>query len=192
MEAKEKKEIGVRLKQEIERKFSSIDGFAAIIEMEPSNLRSNYLSGKSVPGGKLIVKLKKAGIDTDYVLTGQETIKRSLSGAFEKLMKAEAKIKDLELERNHYKSLFFLLMNRFQPVLELIKNAELQKQYKELERTRNFHPLPDKWVKDYSVTDLGDGSISISPSKYVNENKGKYYEDTPKRDKRTSSERDKE
>lgn len=64
-------QIADRLKEEIIRHFKSIDGFAKALDMHPSSLRSNYLSGKSIPGGKWLYRFANLGLDINYILLGK-------------------------------------------------------------------------------------------------------------------------
>lgn len=65
----DKIEIGNRLK-ETASTYKSKAEFARIIGFKPQSLY-DYFEGKKTPGTKLIDRMQKAGIDTDYILYGE-------------------------------------------------------------------------------------------------------------------------
>lgn len=67
----DKKEIGLRLKQFLKGKFSSIDEAGIHLETTGNTLRTTYLNGKSLPGAELIYKLLLIGCDINWLFTGE-------------------------------------------------------------------------------------------------------------------------
>jgi hypothetical protein len=52
------------------------------------------------------------------------------SELIDKLIKLERENKSIKREKEHYKSLYYILLNRLQPILELNKAFNLQEAYK--------------------------------------------------------------
>jgi len=67
----ENKSIGARLREELLERFGSLDKAASVIGASRGTYFGAYLSGKSKPGGIVIKKLKEAGCDVDYIMTGK-------------------------------------------------------------------------------------------------------------------------
>lgn len=63
----DKIEVGNRLRKFIKEKFGTYERGAASLDMKPPSLQS-YLRGDSLPGAKLIAKLKELGCNTDWLL----------------------------------------------------------------------------------------------------------------------------
>ena len=68
---KNNEQIGKRLSEEIEQKFGSLKGAALAIGVASGAYFRPYIAGTSKPGMTLRNKLKKAGVDVDYVMTGK-------------------------------------------------------------------------------------------------------------------------
>lgn len=66
-----KEEIGSRLEEFCIKNFSTQKEFADAIGIAPSNLRSIYFPGKSLPGAEILVKLAYLGCDVQWLLTGK-------------------------------------------------------------------------------------------------------------------------
>jgi transcriptional regulator with XRE-family HTH domain len=59
-----------RLRRFALAKYGSINALAKALGTQGGSLRSNYLSGKSVPGGEMLAKLHSLGCDPTWLLTG--------------------------------------------------------------------------------------------------------------------------
>jgi hypothetical protein len=62
--------IAERLRRFAKIKFSTIKGLADAMKMSDVALRTNYLSGRSIPGGKVLMLLDGLGCDIKWLLTG--------------------------------------------------------------------------------------------------------------------------
>lgn len=71
MNTKEKVEIGLRMKEFAQKNFGTIDALAKLLDMEPTNLRTNYIKGKSVPGGAILKRMALLGCDIHWLLTSE-------------------------------------------------------------------------------------------------------------------------
>lgn len=67
-----KLDISSRLRKFIAENYGSIKEFATLMGMKDTNLHQAYLSGKSVPGGEMLLKLANLGCDVHWLLTGEE------------------------------------------------------------------------------------------------------------------------
>lgn len=63
--------IGTRLGEEILKYYKSKREFALAIGIRPQAL-NNYLNGNIIPGRSMLEKFKKAGLDINYILYGEE------------------------------------------------------------------------------------------------------------------------
>lgn len=63
----DKKEFGNRLKEFAKSKFGKLDLLANALDMSPQSLQS-YLTGRSLPGTKLLSKLAELGCDINWLL----------------------------------------------------------------------------------------------------------------------------
>lgn len=66
-------EAGKRLKEELLKIYASVGEASAALGMSPQSL-SQYLSGKRMPGNKVLKRIKELGIDTVYVTTGRKDL----------------------------------------------------------------------------------------------------------------------
>lgn len=62
--------ISKRLRRFGKVKFGTMAAFAAELGMSPSALNASYLSGRSMPGGEIMLKLLLMGCDINWLLIG--------------------------------------------------------------------------------------------------------------------------
>ncbi|MFC2084941.1 XRE family transcriptional regulator [Bacteroidota bacterium] len=62
-------EIGKRLREFIKKKYSTIAEFAEAMDRDKTFF-TPYFSGKSIPGGEILAKLRDLGCDINWLLTG--------------------------------------------------------------------------------------------------------------------------
>jgi len=65
-------EIGHRIKLFGERKFKSVAELSRKLHYKNRQQIYDYISGKSYPGGELLIKLAKLGCDINWLLLGEE------------------------------------------------------------------------------------------------------------------------
>lgn len=130
--------IAARFREEIIEKFEKIDMFASMIGMEPSNLRTSYLSGKSIPGGKLLLLMIKLGLNVNYILTGNKNESNELEVAKKKISELSKKIENLEAEENTYKINYYLLIKFLRPVFDILKSLNSFEKLTEIEMKEIF------------------------------------------------------
>ncbi|GMU86289.1 MAG: hypothetical protein AMXMBFR48_15310 [Ignavibacteriales bacterium] len=65
-------QVGIRLKEFGKEKFGQLKVFAENLGISQQSLTSAYLSGRSLPGAELLLKLVNMGCDITWLLTGQE------------------------------------------------------------------------------------------------------------------------
>jgi hypothetical protein len=63
-------DIGARMRRFALSKYGSLRQFAADLEMSASSLNTSYLSGRSMPGGKVLRRLILMGCDINWLLSG--------------------------------------------------------------------------------------------------------------------------
>lgn len=68
----DKTKIAERLREFGVKKFGTIKDFAFNLDMKPSSLQSAYLSGRSIPGPELLMKLYMMGCDIIWLLRGKD------------------------------------------------------------------------------------------------------------------------
>jgi transcriptional regulator with XRE-family HTH domain len=68
----DKKAVAERLRQHLEKKYKTIEKAAEALHWSAKSLRSNYLSGNSLPGPEFISDLMNDGCDIDWLLHGKE------------------------------------------------------------------------------------------------------------------------
>jgi hypothetical protein len=88
----DKTAVAARLREFGIRKFGTIRRFANALDLRQSNLSSNYLSGRSLPGAEILIKLDELGCDIVWLLTGRLTAMSLLKG----------RILELEAQLNSY------------------------------------------------------------------------------------------
>lgn len=86
----DKKNVGHRIRVFGYEKFGSIDALADALDIHPSSLKSNYISGKSLPGAQLLYNLMQLGCDLHWLFTNKK------AGVIDKdeLEKENQKLKD--------------------------------------------------------------------------------------------------
>lgn len=77
-------EIGHRIKLFAYEKFGTIEDLAKALNVSASSLKTNYLSGKSLPGSQLLYDLMNVGCDIKWLFTG---IRIDISKGEENLVK---------------------------------------------------------------------------------------------------------
>jgi len=88
--ALEKAEIANRLREFGMMKFGNMKKLADALEMSQASLHSGYLSGRSIPGAEILVKLNSIGCDILWLLTGKENNESNLKA---KIIKLETEIR---------------------------------------------------------------------------------------------------
>jgi len=68
----DKKECAERLRLFIKRNFTSVNAAAKVLGTTGNTLRSSYLSGRSILGPELLIRLYFLGCDLKWLLTGEE------------------------------------------------------------------------------------------------------------------------
>jgi transcriptional regulator with XRE-family HTH domain len=101
----DKKEIAKRFKQYLIEKYGSIEKGAEAINKSSQSLRSNYLSGNSLPGAELISDLIKDGCDINWLLLGTEPLEKASTSADMKVsINKVSKKSEIQGEQNDYLS----------------------------------------------------------------------------------------
>jgi transcriptional regulator with XRE-family HTH domain len=67
----EKDNVGHRIRVFAYEKYGSIDSLAKALDIHPSSLKSNYISGKSLPGAQLLYNLMQLGCDLHWLFTNR-------------------------------------------------------------------------------------------------------------------------
>jgi hypothetical protein len=98
-------EIGKKIRDFGETKFSSINKFASAMEMSAPNLQQ-YLRGDREPGSPFLIKLKNLGCDMNWLLSEEDE-----SGLIIKEPSMKYKINSLELENEELKEEVVRLKN---------------------------------------------------------------------------------
>ncbi|MHB1688246.1 MAG: helix-turn-helix domain-containing protein [Ignavibacteriaceae bacterium] len=62
--------IGDRLRTFAKSNFKNMEEFAKKLEIEQSSL-SAYLNNRNIPGGKILIRIRKLGCDINWLLTGE-------------------------------------------------------------------------------------------------------------------------
>lgn len=95
-----KRVVGERLRKFGENNFENLNVFARKLGIEPGNLHSAYLKGRSLPGADLLFKLLKLGCDIAWLLN-PDTIETDLPKEH-KYTKEQSKLIVKELENEKY------------------------------------------------------------------------------------------
>lgn len=66
-------EVGKRLRNFAIDNFGSIENLAKVMGVTSTTLKSNYISGRSIPGGAFLFRLYRLGCDINWLLSGVET-----------------------------------------------------------------------------------------------------------------------
>jgi transcriptional regulator with XRE-family HTH domain len=73
--------IASRIREFQEKNFKSAAEFARALFMKPQSLNV-YLSGKSLPGSDVLIKLRDLGCDINWLLTGKSNIIKEPSSSY--------------------------------------------------------------------------------------------------------------
>ena len=66
----ERKDVASRLRRFGTGKFGKMAGFASALGITPQALHSTYLTGRSLPGGEMSLKLLIFGVDLNWLFSG--------------------------------------------------------------------------------------------------------------------------
>lgn len=97
-------DIGYRIRQERERLRLSVTAFASAVGVTDRSQR-NYESGLRVPDAGYLLQAYKLGVDTEFILTGEESDKRRLDQisksvpAEKELLEEVLRVVDLALQQ---------------------------------------------------------------------------------------------
>lgn len=91
-------EVGKRLRNFAIDNFGSIENLAKVMGVTSTTLKSNYISGRSIPGGAFLFKLYRLGCDINWLLSGVATfeVKQFSDGDYE--VYKNVKLRCVELE----------------------------------------------------------------------------------------------
>lgn len=103
------REIGLRIKEFVEKNFSSTAELARIFGKSRSYFRP-YFKGTSLPGAEILSKLAELGCDINWLLTGKEPAASQVkepsfpynSDVDERFKKLEERIKKLEDQKTKW------------------------------------------------------------------------------------------
>ncbi|HEX2866140.1 MAG TPA: helix-turn-helix transcriptional regulator [Ignavibacteriales bacterium] len=119
-ETHENVEIGSRLRDFLERKFTTIAQAERKLG-KGRNYLSQYITGRSLPGAPLLKDLAKLGCDITWLLTGEEPV---TTAEISEKLGGLAKQRELEKELTELKAFCFDLSRKYEAQQKRIEDLE--------------------------------------------------------------------